>query len=170
VGVLARPDPDFLYDPDHLQPTNDRHTVTHRTLGMALHHEFPRDYKEPGKPIKLDFLDHLAKPKARTAYLLDKLLKLNQPDRRILFIRERQYDGEDASHLTTTLSALFPAPEWTIAVVGPVSADNTGAEMTSDWRGSQAAWDAALREACVRLDPLRHPPFRYSEPGKNLSD
>lgn len=42
LGLLDRPDVDWLYDPRELELAADHRSVQHRALGVMLHHEFPR--------------------------------------------------------------------------------------------------------------------------------
>jgi len=152
AGVLrSRFDLDFLYDPALLELTPDRQSVWHKTLGIFFVHEFPRIETEPARPVVPNYVEYVATPRSRTAYLAQKLFALNRPGERILFVRG---EDQDAS-LQPILDELFPQAEWTLAEVAGIPPCND-----DDWRGDPAEWDAQLGALGVTLDRTGHAPFR----------
>lgn len=146
--VLERGEVGFLYDPDHLFREEDGSTVTHAPSGISLHHEFPRVESLSG-PVVDDFLEHVEPAKSRSLYLMDKLLRLNRADQRILFIRAGQCDPD----LGEILSALLPQAAVEFAVIDPPPL------MPGDpWYGRPEKWDATFRRLDAILDnPLAKP-------------
>jgi hypothetical protein len=157
-GLLRRPDPDWLYDPALIEIVENGATVRHRELGILLHHEFPRRWGEPGIPVRSDFREKIARPKERTAFLLSKLLKLNQTIEHILFVRERVLGDKDSP--ADALSEVFDRASWTLVEWDQLARPNR------DWRGDPDEWDALLSGLGVSyLRRLDEKPFSPIEPG-----
>jgi hypothetical protein len=157
LKFLTRPDVDWLYDPGKLELTLGDASVRHRELGILLYHEFPR---EPGKPhpVKPGFLDAIARPKARTTRLVEKLLALDVAHERLVFIRERECP-EPIENLSDVLGALYRKAEWRLVNLRHVSSDYA----VHGWNGDPAPWDSALADLPIqfeRRDPKRYSPSR----------
>lgn len=162
TGLLARPDIDYLYDPALLTVPESRATVTHAELGLLFHHEFPRDWKTPGGPISQDYLDHIEAPKARTRYLLDKFLKLDRVDARVLFVRMLQA-GEDPTAVRDALASRFGRATWAFAAIAPIRSDPS-----FGWQGDAEAWNRVLSDIDISSEESVGAPFNHVEPGLAL--
>lgn len=166
LQVLARPDVDWLYDPALIVLTEGRRSVMHMPTGILFHHEFPREPVDAQRggvaPVRDDFLQHLAKPRARTAQLIQKLLALDTPGVRILFVREKGWHAR----LAPILAERFTRADWTLKMIPPVHApDFTPADPAQKWQGDPGAWDVALSKLDVRLDNPSLKPFAGGGPG-----
>jgi hypothetical protein len=138
VGVLQRPDPDWLYDPEYLKLVDNGNSVEHSELGILYHHEFPRD---PDGLVVINFLELIAEPKARAAYLLNRLLSADHSDARILFLRAF-LPGEDCAPIRACLSERFRRATWTLATIPHILEGPP-----HGWQGNPAVWDAALERS-----------------------
>lgn len=111
---LAEPDVGRLYDPGSLAEVITRGEVSSicsTVFGFRLFHDFPR---RPGAnklaAVAPGWQDHIAPAAARHEERLRRLLRLDRPGNRILFVRHRLVrqlgvpDGEDSS---TALAALW---------------------------------------------------------------
>lgn len=151
AAFLRDPDIDRLYDPFELERIETPPTVRHRTLGIYLHHEFPRRWDQPEEPVVEGFLDHLDAPRKRTRYLLDRWRRLDAPRERLLLVRE-DLAGPD---IEAALQATLRHADWClVSVAGPPM------EPAHGWRRDPASWDAVLDALGVDLDRTRHRPFR----------
>jgi hypothetical protein len=155
VGLLNRPDPAWLYDPDELEPVRNGGdwSVQHRSLGILRHHEFPRRWKEPYLPIADNWRDHIASAQTRTEYLLRKLMSLNAPGHRVLFIRHGLRAGESREAVAAALDRSFPAAAFALAAVDVPHA------LAHGWKGDPCAWDGVLSTFGVSLRSDLHRPF-----------
>ena len=162
LQVLERPDVDWLYDPSLMRLTDARRSVRHTPSGILFHHEFAREQGAPRElgespPVREDFLEHLATPRARTAHLLRKFLALNESGNRILFIRET---GE-RDKLEPVLAKRFSRADWTLETLAKVcSPDFKPADGKQKWQGDPVLWDRILMKLNARLDNPSLKPFR----------
>ncbi len=157
LKFLTRPDVDWLYDPEKLELTPDNASVRHRELGILLHHEFPREPSKP-HPVKPGFLDAIARPKARTTRLVEKLLALDVADESLVFIRERECP-EPIENLSHVLGVLYRNAAWRLVNLRHVASDYA----VHGWNGDPAPWDTALADLLIqfeRRDPKRYSPSR----------
>lgn len=161
LQVLKRPDVDWLYDPALIRLTVERRSVRHTPTRIFFHHEFPREPEASpqagrGPPVRADFLEHLEAPRARAAALLKKLLSLDTPGARILFVRE----NGDQEVLEAALAERFSKADWTLKVVPMVISPGFIPPCPKErWKGDPAAWDRALSVLDVRLDNPSLKPF-----------
>jgi hypothetical protein len=155
-AVLRRPDPDWLYDPALLELTEKETSVRHRETDILLHHEFPRHWLEPAQPVRPDFRETISGPKKRTAALLAKLLQLNSPTERLLFVRER-IPGETGS-LANILEEVFNRAKWALIELDQIRGP--------DWQGDLDQWDEFLSGLGVSFSrPAGEKPFSEVQPG-----
>lgn len=161
IAVLERPDVDWLYDPAMLSLTDKRASVKHAPTSILFHHEFERE-DGGGGPVLQSFLDQLETPRARTGKLLAKLLALDEPGNRVLFVREvGQHEP-----LTRALAKRFSRADWDLNVIpltdpGP---DFKAKHAGNQWQGDPDVWDRALAKLDVRLDNPSLKPFAWSSP------
>ncbi len=148
--VLERLDADYIYDPAMLELTEGNGSVRHRELRILLHHEFPRDHAAPGGPVRGNFLDHLATPKRRTAYLIAKFRALDAPGARILTVTSEDRVGGYG----VPLARLFGQAEYAIVATGEVGQINV-----PDWRGDPRLWDDKLAALGVSFERGAQPVF-----------
>ncbi len=120
IGYLERPDIDFLYSADELVLAEGSATVKHRSLYIELHHEFPRAGGQHSSPVVPDFLAWCEAPSARTRRLTERLLQLDDPETRILFVREQANATSCVEQLERALEATFLRATWCLAVVEQV--------------------------------------------------
>lgn len=152
TDVLDNLTPEYIYgDPDNLVRINGNDTVLHAPSGLHLHHEFPRVGSAHG-PVADDYLDHLSKPRQRTAYLMEKFIGLNRPEETILFVREG--DGDEAA-IRERLGRLFDKAEWRLVMLPPASRSLPG----DPWYGNDGLWDAELGALGYRLNNPALKPF-----------
>jgi hypothetical protein len=154
LRFLHHPDVDSLYDPEQLELSHNGSTVRHRTLQIQLHHEFPRDTSQPGRPVRDEWRDAIEHPKSRTTALLEKFLALNAGGNRIAFIREDNGPGEQ---IAKRLDALFPLADYTLVELPRVPG---GMQDAYGWKGNPVLWDAALHDLGLTLDRTHHRPFQ----------
>ena len=154
--LIQKPDPDYLYNPIMLEVTDDKSSVIHKELKIQLHHEFPREWKSAGMPVRDDWMDYVEKPKARTTALLRRLLALNRPDCRLAFVTH----GSMELSLIEALEGLFHDAQWTLLSFNGLDQPRT------DWRNDPDVWDRALQVSGLILDRKDHRPFvqKTSEP------
>jgi hypothetical protein len=161
ADFLRNPDVNYLYEPSELQLTEQRGSVRHRTLGILLHHEFPRDWKSKPPPVVENFRDFVAEPKRRSAYLIAKLLRLNTLQNRVLFIRDAPIGQETLDALSDT----FPLAVWATTSVSRIPEDEK-----YGWKCDPTAWDSELSKTGVLLDRTNHRPFFETKAEHSESD
>jgi hypothetical protein len=160
LGLLDRPDVDWLYDPRELELAADRRSVQHRTLGVMLHHEFPRHGAWPNDLMREDFRDFIATPRERTGYLLDRFFGLDQRENRILFVREDLNNDPltAPARLEEALARRFRHAEWSLFRFAEIADELPG------WHGDPVLWDAMLARIGVALEAGRCVPFDAPDP------
>jgi hypothetical protein len=152
--IFANLDTEYLYDPTNLELSYSRNTVIHIPSGALFHHEFPRQWNIPGQPVLESFRDHIDVPKARSRYLIRRLLAMNSPGERILFVREGQPQGE----IIELLEPLIPFAEWSIAFIhSPLETPEFG------WMCDPLEWNGVLRELGLNLDRRQHKHFEFRD-------
>jgi hypothetical protein len=171
---LSDPDPDRVYGAGALEEiVVDGHvtSVVAPEFGFQLYHDFPRhDVGLPTKVVAPDWRDHIGKQRAFHAGRLGRLLALDRPDRRILFVRDRlDVDGESTepaaesvAKLWSTLSNRWGRAEIELLLVNvPVDVrmpercvrwanfEDVREDTPEGWRGNSAGWARAFaaREA-----------------------
>jgi hypothetical protein len=128
-------------------------SVRHKTFGILLHHEFPRD---AGYRVLADFSERIEAPKKRTAYLVNKLLSLDKSTSNLLFVRETTWTESQKveEEIKAELSRLFRKASWRLVFIsGPPETPQTG------WRCDPDAWNAELKKLQAVVDRRLHTPF-----------
>jgi hypothetical protein len=152
LRVLDNLTPEFIYNPGELVRINGDDTVLHTATGLHLHHEFPRVGSGHG-PVADSYLEHVEKPKNRTAYLMQKFTELNSSSERVLFVREGEVDE---AALRERLAGLFSKAEWHLAVL-----PNRIRQLPGDqWYGNVELWRADLAALGFSLNNPTLKPFR----------
>ena len=146
-----------IYDPAKLELTEGAASGAPPRIDGTdpLHHEFPRNWEIEGGPVVDDFLQHLEGPRRRTAYLVNKLLALDRPGERILFVFEPiKFPASlpEIAALRAAIGRLFPNAGWKLAIVQGPEPDSR-----FDWRDDPAAWDDRLR-GLARHPGVQPPP------------
>lgn len=171
---LSDPDPDRVYGTgalDELVVDGHVTSVVAPEFGFQLFHEFPRqDVGLPTRVVAADWRDHVPEQRARHVRRLDRLLALNRPGRRILFVRDRlDVDGrgtetaaESVAKLWSTLSNRWSRAEIELLLVNVpcdvripqpcvrwVDFEDVREDTAEGWRGNSTGWAHALasREA-----------------------
>lgn len=152
IDTLQRLDVNYLYDQANLEFTDGRGSVRHRDLGILFHHEFNRNWSEPGNPVWEESIKSTAKPIERTGYLLSKFRELNRPENRIFFFREIGSISE-IDEIETELAKSFDLAEWCLVTVPLVRAPGHG------WQGDPNIWNDVLNNVGLTLDTTNHKPF-----------
>jgi hypothetical protein len=173
-SYLSDPDPDRVYGAGALdEVVVDGHvtSVVAPEFGFLLYHEFPReDAGLPTRVVAQGWRDHVPEQRARHARRLERLLALNRPGRRILFVRDRlDVDGKGAETATESVAKLWSilSNHWSRAeielllvnvpcdarIAHPcvrwVDFEDVREDSPEGWRGSSAGWVRAFasREA-----------------------
>lgn len=149
-------DAGVLYDPALLSEEAGRHGdiafVRNERYGIKLQHEFPR---VDGGAIAPGWQDHLGQARARTEHLMARFDALNDPVRRVLFVRElTSGETERPKPLARLREAVLrrtPRAETAFLAITPQPAAlEDWQSLTIDdpkpnpWQGDAAVWDAAL--------------------------
>lgn len=160
-------DPDRIFRAEALvEQVADGHVreIVSREFGISLFHDFPRvAVGAPTRVVSPDWRDHLDAARALHRRRLDRILALDDPDNRILFVRHRPDDALDVRGTQATVDALWAAlvRRWQRARVGlllvnfpdvarpddDVMTATIGEEPgpgTEAWRGDDRAWASAL--------------------------
>lgn len=160
IAFLQDPSTERLYDPRWLEPdmrNGPIYAIRNRHYDIELHHEFPRT--EDGAVVD-DWRQHLDQARARTDYLLRRMLE-PRPGARILFVRyskgqERREIGERfqplAIEIMQTLRALYPDARPELLLIDPpggVKAEGVSSLWINDpdksaWRGTPELWTERL--------------------------
>ncbi len=157
---LRAPNPDALYAPDNLRvmKTNRGGTqVGSVTHDFRFHHEFPRDWDVMGAPIAPHWESAATNAKARHIRLLDRLFGLNVPEKRILFIRtcEEEGDTEALPDLLDALTVRFARAQWRLLTVNSTAPVHDKRLLTANFPLAELAWSGrptpAWRRAFSRL-------------------
>jgi hypothetical protein len=166
---LSDPNPDRVYGAGALHElVEDGHvtTIVAPEFGFQLYHEFPRqDVGLPARVIAPDWRDHVATQRSRHAGRLGRLLALNRPGRRILFVRDRlDVDGkgadtgaESVAKLWDTLTSHWGRAEIQLLLVNVPCAERSAepgvrwadfedvrGETGEGWHGNSTGWARAL--------------------------
>ncbi|WP_198372072.1 class I SAM-dependent methyltransferase [Roseomonas rosulenta] len=171
IALLEAFDVERLYDTRLLARDWQDTSVRSIDYGVWLHHEFPREWSQPGQPVAENFRDLTERPRRRTEHLVHRFRAMDRPGERILFVREvpsedRGRDGTaDAAALADALRARFAQAEFVLLVVnGRLSGTAPGVigvEIPEadggDWRGDVEAWGNCLARLGIRLAPGLHP-------------
>lgn len=166
IAFLNEPSVDALYDPKWLEEDARRgkgiYAIRNSRYDIELHHEFPRG---PDGAVVADWRQHLDQARARTDYLLRRMLDPT-PGSRILFVRyikgqERREIGERfqplAVEIMQALRALCPHALPELLLVDPpqgVKAEGISSLWVndpnkSDWQGTPELWTERLRSAGI---------------------
>lgn len=167
---LSDPDPDRVYDTaalDEVMVDGHVRTIFAPGFGFYLFHEFPRqDVGLPMRVVAPDWRRHVAKLRARHARRLDRLLALDRPSNRILFVRDRLdinggSDGDEAAEsvakLWGALSNRWPRAEIELLVVNVacyrripqrgvrwVDFEDVRGDSADGWKGDSTRWARAF--------------------------
>jgi hypothetical protein len=156
-------DLDRLYDPGALRVRHKLFQpswIENREYGIGLVHEFPRDRLSH---LLGRYRDHIETPKSRTAHLMRKFDKLNNPAWSVLFVRNLSRDEEAdpraceqlreavlgrvpkaKSQFVLISRSALEAPGWI-----PLRIDDPSKE---PWSGDPAVWDPALASLGFRVE------------------
>lgn len=166
---IKSPDPDALHHPDNLELLDNEHVSQVRTVthDFRLHHEFPRDWDVARQPISAGWRETIAPSYQRHAALLKRFVDLNQPGRRILFIRtcEEEGDTDAIPLLLEALAERFSETEWRLLVVTPQADLNDERVLTAhfplaelNWNGEASPeWKQAFEQLDITVLPGRKP-------------
>jgi len=163
VAFLHDPSVERLYDPARLEPVIHKtgiFAIRNADYDIELQHEFPRTPKGVVEP---DWREHIPKARARTDFLLRRMLALPAGSR-LLFVRSTKKSegralgerftplvGEVRSALdarfrgSSTELLLIDPPQW-IKAPG-VTMLSVGDKKGRDWRGDPDLWTQRLRGA-----------------------
>jgi hypothetical protein len=171
---LADPNPHRVYAAGALEEiVVDGHvtSVVAPEFGFQLFHEFPRqDVGLPTRVVAPGWRDHIPQQRALHAQRLDRLLALDRPGRRILFVRDRlDVDGRGTETAADSVAALWStlSSRWSRAAIelllvnvpcdarAPqpgvrwVDFEDVRGETSEGWRGDTTGWTRAFasREA-----------------------
>lgn len=166
---LSDPDPDRVYGTgalDELVVDGHVTSIVAPEFGFQLFHEFPRqDVGLPTRVVAAGWRDHIPKARALHVRRLDRLLALDRPGRRILFVRDRlNIDGsggdtaaESVAMLWSSLSSRWRRAEIELLVVNVPCAvrtpqpgvrwadfEDAREDTTEGWHGNSAGWARAF--------------------------
>jgi hypothetical protein len=169
LRYLSDPNPDRVYGAGALDElVVDGHVISivAPEFGFQLYHEFPReDVGLPTRMVAAGWRDQVAKQRAIHVRRLDRLLALDRPGRRILFVRDRldvEAQGTDAAaesvaKLWSLLSNRFRRAEVELLLVNVPSAVRTPQpgvrwadfedvrdDTPEGWRGNSTGWAQAF--------------------------
>jgi hypothetical protein len=189
---LSDPDPDRVYGPGALEElVVDGHVanVVATEFGFRLYHDFPRwDVGLPPRTVVTPgWQAHVPEMRARHARRLDRLLALDRPGRRLLFVRDRldfdesrtETKEEPVEKLWTTLSKRWSHAEIELLLVNVprnvripesrvryVDFEDIRGEGPHGWQGDSSRWaqafanaGCAVREALVFVAMPSKPPL-----------
>ena len=175
---LSDPDPDRVYGPDALEElVVDGHVanVVATEFGFMLYHDFPRwDVGLPQRRVVAPgWQAHVPEMRARHARRLDRLLALDRPGRRILFVRDRLHfdpsrtetKEEPVEELWATLSKRWSHAEIELLLLNVprnvripesgvrcVDFEDIEVEGPNGWQGDSSRWAQAFANAgCAPL-------------------
>lgn len=167
---LSDPDPDRVFGPGALdEVVVDGHVISlvAPEFGFYLYHEFPRhDVGLPMRVVAPDWRSHVAKLRARHARRLDRMLALDRPGNRLLFVRDRldidagsgaEGAAESVAKLWGALSNRWSRAEIELLVVNVpcdrriprrgvrwVDFEDVPGDGPEAWRGDSARWAEAF--------------------------
>jgi hypothetical protein len=180
ISYLSDPNPERIYGAGALdEVVADGHvtSVVAPEFGFLLYHEFPRqDVGLPTRVVAADWRAHVPEQRARHARRLDRMLALDRPGRRILFVRDRlDVDGKgdetaaaSVAKLWSILSSRWSRAEIELLLVNvPCDArtpercvrwadfEDARGDDAEGWRGNSAGWARAFasREERERRSP-----------------
>ncbi len=168
AALLRDGDVDAFYRIEDLERSGSGGSVRNTRYDIHLHHEFPRDWKTPGQPVRDDWPTRIDEPRRRTAYLAERLFGLAATARTLLFVRRLglQDRSEVVTELLDALQARFPDSRIGVVAVDqgtkPPALNDVMTRISVPrppgvgWRGDASAWDAALAGLGVRLTPGLH--------------
>lgn len=179
IRYLSDPDPDRVFSPgalDELVVDGHVNTVVAPEFGFLLFHEFPRqNIGLPATVVAPDWRDHIPKLRARHARRLDRLLALDRPGRRILFVRDRlDVDGkgaeaaaESVARLWSTLSSRWCRAEIELLLVNIpcdvripqpgvrwVDFEDVPGDTPEGWRGDSTGWARAFASGSANTQSI----------------
>jgi hypothetical protein len=168
-SYLSNPDPDRVYGAGALDEVVENGHVTSVVapeFGFLLYHEFPRhDVGLPTSVVAPGWRDHVPRARAQHVRRLDRLLALDRPGRRILFVRDRlDVDGkgtdgaaESVAKLWSTLSSRWSRAEIELLLVNVpcevrtpeprvrwADFEDVRGDDAEGWRGNSAGWARAF--------------------------
>ena len=167
LRFLEEWDLDRLFDPDELEEIGANgavQLVRNRRYGIKFQH----DFGVVDSTIPSDWRDRIPDAKSRTAYLMARFERLNDPRRRILFCREYT-DSDGGGELVyrairKAMARRLPLARRNFVLVSdngfapdgwtPLLVDD---RIEKPWTGDAALWDAAfasLGHAFRPLDPV----------------
>lgn len=173
---LADPDPDRLYSRHALAELvvdGQISTVVAPEFGFQLFHEFPRqDVGLPTRVVAPHWREHIVEAHARHSQRLQRLLALDRPGNRLLFVRDRLHldDGcgtepprDSVARLWRTLADRWSQAEIQLllinsrarqalvlprrAAVRQVEFEDLPGTPPEAWRGDSTAWSRAFAAA-----------------------
>ena len=179
IRYLADPDPDRVYREEKLElrvVDGWARTVVAPEFGVELFDEFPRQAAAgPVRAVAPGWQEHIAAARARHVQRLERLLSLDRPGNRVLFVRNRfdlethdESAQEAVERLWSVLRARWAASDtWLLLVNLPpfVSPDERVLRLDfedppgappEEWRGDPARWAAGF--AGLGLRPVGSPP------------
>lgn len=165
VAFLHDPSIERLYDPARLEPVmidGAIFAIRNADYDIELHHEFPRDRKSA---VVADWREHIGQARARSDYLLSRLLALPEGSRTLFVRSTKKSEGRAlgqrfaplVDEVQSALAGLFPRAEVDLLLIdAPVWIDAPGVKSlwvgdTSkiDWRGIPERWTERLLGAGV---------------------
>jgi len=182
ASYLADPDPDRIYAPGCLEEMHvDGRAAAIRNVefGIELYHEFPRTRVcVEGREVSVvapDWRDYVAAARQKHAARLKRLLAIDRPGNRILFVRNK-YDADgvgranarELAALTEQLRARWPAADVELLLVNvpvqgrlprgvrSVTFQDLPGPPPDEWHGSSELWRAAFSAQRLRLDGQAH--------------
>lgn len=176
TSYLSDPDPDRVFGEGALaEAWSGGHvtTIVAPELGFQLYHEFPRqDVGLPSRVVASGWRLHVAEARARHSRRLERLLALDRPGERLLFVRDRlDADGgrscrsptETIARLSHTLASRWrqcdvellllnvPLPPQLALpggiVVRRIDFEDVPGAPPESWRGDPARWADAFSRA-----------------------
>lgn len=108
---LKDPDPDRIFSENCLNEQVEDgwiHSIVSRAFGFQLFHEFPRQKETPAmRVVAPNWRDHIAAARSKHYVRLRRLLDLDRPGNRILFVRHKLDAGDDKEQLQSRVEDLW---------------------------------------------------------------
>ncbi|MEO8504760.1 MAG: hypothetical protein ABI609_12750 [Acidobacteriota bacterium] len=173
AAYLAQLDPQRIYGPGALREIfEDGRLIAleNREFGVRPFHEFPRRRDGAVSVVDEGWREHLPVAAAKHEERLDRLLALDSPDNRVLFVRHR-FDVDSGrvaeqpaiDALWASLCQTFRRCEVNLLMIQipgiavprsdrcwSLTIDDLPAAPPEAWRGADSAWDAGLRSLRLR--------------------
>lgn len=190
TSYLADPDPHRIYRSTALverRGAEGIEAIECAELGLQLFHEFPRLAASAGPSVVAPgWQAHLPQAAERHGRRLARLLALDRPENRLLFVRHRAgaeatsfLAGDEIALLLSILRLRFPRASVTLLLLNvPVQGEirpevdrlyfnDSPGTPPEEWRGAEACWRGALAAGGFRLkgSPCT-PPGPLPSPGE----